>query len=91
MNRKNGEKNNGKDMKANDNGINSIDHTETNDSDTSSSSLFTMTTNSVPKITKSYFCFDCGSVMTTNEDYEQHKIIEQQRVEGGNGTGNGDV
>lgn len=31
------------------------------------------------KITNSYFCFDCGSVMTTKEDKEQHSLLETKK------------
>ncbi|HSA75060.1 MAG TPA: hypothetical protein VLE21_02615, partial [Candidatus Nitrosocosmicus sp.] len=34
---------------------------------------------SVPKTTSTYFCFDCGAIMTTLEDKEQHLIIESER------------
>jgi hypothetical protein len=28
------------------------------------------------QITKSYFCFECGAIMTTKEDKKQHELIE---------------
>lgn len=34
---------------------------------------------SVPKITSNYFCFDCGAIMTTIEDKEEHMKIESER------------
>ena len=34
---------------------------------------------SVPKITSNYFCFDCGAILTTIEDKEQHLRIESER------------
>ena len=34
---------------------------------------------SVPSITSNYFCFDCGAIMTTIEDKEQHLKIESER------------
>ena len=32
--------------------------------------------NSIPTITNSYFCFECGAIMTTKEDKKQHEMIE---------------
>lgn len=31
------------------------------------------------KITNSYFCFDCGAVMTTKDDKEQHSLLETKK------------
>jgi hypothetical protein len=31
------------------------------------------------KITGSYFCFDCGAIMTTNEDKKQHELFESHK------------
>ena len=28
------------------------------------------------QITNSYFCFECGAIMTTKEDKKQHELIE---------------
>ncbi|MER5174383.1 MAG: hypothetical protein ABJB76_01975 [Candidatus Nitrosocosmicus sp.] len=28
------------------------------------------------RITNSYFCFICGSIMTTEEDKKQHDLVE---------------
>ena len=32
-----------------------------------------------PKLTRNYFCFDCGAIMTTLEDKNQHDLIEKER------------
>jgi hypothetical protein len=32
--------------------------------------------NSIPTLTNSYFCFECGAIMTTKEDKKQHEMIE---------------
>jgi len=29
-----------------------------------------------PKVTNSYFCFECGAIMTTAEDKRQHDLAE---------------
>ena len=34
---------------------------------------------SIPQFTSNYFCFDCGAILTTLEDKEQHMIIETER------------
>lgn len=31
------------------------------------------------KLTRNYFCFDCGAIMTTLEDKNQHDLIEKER------------
>ncbi len=32
--------------------------------------------NSMYKMTNSYFCFECGAIMTTKEDKKQHEKFE---------------
>jgi hypothetical protein len=39
--------------------------------------------NSIPTITNSYFCFECGAIMTTKEDKKQHELIEMGKKTGG--------
>jgi hypothetical protein len=39
--------------------------------------------NSKPTITNSYFCFECGAIMTTKEDKKQHEMIEKGKIAGG--------
>ena len=39
--------------------------------------------NSIPTITNSYFCFECGAIMTTKEDKKQHELIEMDKKTGG--------
>ena len=39
--------------------------------------------NSIPTITNSYFCFECGAIMTTKEDKKQHELIEMGKKAGG--------
>ena len=39
--------------------------------------------NSIPTITNSYFCFECGAIMTTKEDKKQHEMIEVGKKTGG--------
>ena len=41
--------------------------------------------NSIPTITNSYFCFECGAIMTTKEDKEQHEMIEKGKKARGSG------
>ncbi len=43
-----------------------------------------------PKITNSFFCFKCGSIMTTEDDHIQHVLREQKMSENGE-SGEGDV
>lgn len=31
-------------------------------------------------LTKNYFCFDCGAIMTTLEDKYQHSLVEAERL-----------
>jgi hypothetical protein len=31
------------------------------------------------QITNSYFCFECGAIMTTKEDKKQHELIESNK------------
>jgi hypothetical protein len=31
------------------------------------------------RLTGNYFCFDCGAIMTTLEDKNQHHLIEEER------------
>jgi hypothetical protein len=31
------------------------------------------------KLASNYFCFECGSVLTTTEDKKQHELIEIER------------
>ena len=38
--------------------------------------------NSIPTITNSYFCFECGAIMTTKEDKKQHELIEMGKKAG---------
>jgi hypothetical protein len=37
---------------------------------------------SIPTITNSYFCFECGAIMTTKEDKKQHELIERGKKAG---------
>jgi hypothetical protein len=39
--------------------------------------------NSISTITNSYFCFECGAIMTTKEDKKQHEMIEMGKKAGG--------
>jgi hypothetical protein len=39
--------------------------------------------NPIPTITNSYFCFECGAIMTTKEDKKQHELIEMGKKTGG--------
>src|SRR5919112_1534339 len=48
-----------------------------NDEDYSTNSSFTYESNS--KMTGSYFCFECGAIMTTKEDKRQHKLLESHK------------
>ncbi|MDQ2685496.1 MAG: hypothetical protein M3Y25_06605, partial [Thermoproteota archaeon] len=41
----------------------------------------------VANITSNYFCFDCGAIMTTIEDKEQHLLIESERRNNGESEG----
>jgi len=34
---------------------------------------------SYSKITSSYFCFECGAIMTTKEDKRQHELFESHK------------
>ncbi len=38
--------------------------------------------NSITTITNSYFCFECGAIMTTKEDKKQHELIEMGKKAG---------
>ncbi len=33
----------------------------------------------IKQITNSYFCFECGAIMTTEEDKNQHELIESNK------------
>lgn len=33
----------------------------------------------IEQITNSYFCFECGAIMTTKEDKKQHELIESNK------------
>ena len=45
-----------------------------NDEDIKKNSSFAYEYNS--KLTGSYFCFECGAIMTTKEDKSQHDLFE---------------
>jgi hypothetical protein len=48
-----------------------------NDEDQKTNSTFAYESNS--KITGSYFCFECGAIMTTKEDKRQHELFETNK------------
>jgi len=48
-----------------------------NDEEQKTNSSFIHESNS--KITGSYFCFECGAIMTTREDKRQHELFESNK------------
>lgn len=63
----------------------SFDSTSNNQNDTSANepyvqdSIYSNTNQANRGLTGNYFCFDCGAIMTTIEDKNQHILIEEER------------